>query len=663
MRISVPGRICLFGEHSDWAGGYRRTNAAIEPGLAIITGTNQGIHAEVRTHPSLLVVHATLEDGTRRPPFEVPMESAALLEVARTGGFYSYAAGVAYQVLVHHRVRGLEIDNDLTDLPVRKGLSSSAAVCVLVARAFNRLYDLKLTVRGEMELAYLGEITTPSRCGRLDQGCAYGQRPVLMHFDGDRIEVDELSVPRDIHMVVVDLKASKDTREILNQLNHCYPFAENEVQRRVQLYLGPINRDLVTRAAAALGHGDAAALGALMTEAQALFDAHVQPACPTQLASPVLHRVLAYPPIQPLIYGGKGVGSQGDGTAQFIARDAAAQAEIIRLLQGNLGLPCLDLVLRSSRRVRKAVIPAAGFGTRLFPATKAVKKELFPIIDHDGRACPAILTIIEEALAAGVEEVAILVQTRDRAVFEEVFCTPPPIENFNKLSARDQRYCEHLLAIGRRLTFLSQDTQEGFGHAVYCARAWVGDEPFLLLLGDHLYTSTTARCCARQLVDTFEHANRSVVGLMATPGAEVHHYGCVGGRWQQAGETLEILEFAEKPTPEYAAEHLAVEDLPDGQYLTVFGIYVIKPEIFGYLEENIRRNVRERGEFQLTSCLERLRREDGFVGRVIAGRRYDIGNPAAYLQTLVDYSRTPPLGPPDAGNHADDATHTTHEAS
>ena len=172
MNVFVPGRVCLFGEHSDWAGGHRRINADIEPGLAIITGTNQGIHAEVKPHPSRFVFRSTLNDGTRKGPYEVAMDRNALLDAAQKGGFFSYAAGVAYQVLTHYRVRGLEIDNYLTDVPVKKGLSSSAAVCVLVARAFNRIYDLKMTTRGEMELAYFGEITTPSRCGRLDQGCA-----------------------------------------------------------------------------------------------------------------------------------------------------------------------------------------------------------------------------------------------------------------------------------------------------------------------------------------------------------------------------------------------------------------------------------------------------------------------------------------------------------
>ena len=634
MKIFVPGRICLMGEHSDWAGGHRRTNAEIEKGYCLISGTNQGIYAEVSSHPTSLVLSSRTPDGEIIGPYEIPMEPKALLEEAERGGFWSYMAGVAYQVATNYRVRGLVIDNYLTDLPMKKGLSSSAAICVLTARAFNRVYDLKLTTRGEMELAYMGEITTPSRCGRMDQGCAFGTRPVLMTFDGDRLDTQELQVNTELNFVIVDLHAQKDTMEILNRLNRCYPFAENEVERGVQELLGPINKRIVHQALDFLKEGDAGRLGALMVEAQAFFDRYATPACPEELTSPVLHKVLDYAPLKPHVWGGKGVGSQGDGTAQFLARSVADQQAVVEIIERDLGMSCLTFTLKPGRKVRKALIPAAGFGTRLFPATKATKKELFPIIDRDGIAKPAILFIVEEALNAGIEEVVIIVQENDLNDFKSFFSAQISIENYNKLPRHFQEYSHRLLEIGRHITFVTQTAQEGFGHAVYCAREAIGNEPFLLMLGDHLYRSNTDRSCAQQMLDAYHQHGVSVVGLRRTPEDQIAAFGTVTGVWLESNQVLNLTEFAEKPTTDYAREHLFVSGLPQGEYLTLFGQYIIKPQIFEYLEEHIVNNVRERGEFQLTSCLDRLRQEDGFHGVVIDGRRFDIGLPEHYLETL-----------------------------
>ncbi|MBN1292311.1 MAG: GHMP kinase [Candidatus Latescibacteria bacterium] len=637
MKLFVPGRICLFGEHSDWAGGYRRINADIEKGYTLIVGTNQGVYAEVKPHPNKLIIHATLNDGTRKGPHEIPMNTEALLEEAEKGGFYSYAAGVAYQIITHYRVHGLEIDNYKTDLPIKKGLSSSAAICVLIARAFNRIYDLKMTTRGEMEYAYQGEITTPSRCGRMDQGCAYGNRPIMMVFDGDRIDIKELSVPNDLYCVIIDMGVGKDTKEILSRLNQCYPFAENEMQKNVQTYLGTISSDITHRAFDALKEGNAEKVGMLMNEAQKEFDIHLQPACPSQLTAPVLHNLLDYGPIQPYIYGGKGVGSQGDGSAQFIARDEESQQKAVEIIEHDLKMSCMKLTIQSHRGIRKAIIPAAGFGTRLFPATKAIKKELFPVIDKDGRAKPVILAIIEEALSAGIEEIGLIVQSCDKVIFEDFLHTPPRIENYNKLSKTDQKYSDYILEVGHHVTFITQDIQEGFGHAVYCAREWIGGEPFLLLLGDHLYRSENDKSCARQLIEAYEQFNQSVVGLKVSPASEVRNFGCVTGVWGEDTSALTVSKIYEKPEPDYAREHLAVEGIEDDHFLTLFGQYILKPQIFDYLEEHITHNIRERGEFQLTSCIDRLRQEDGLTGYLVKGKNFDIGQPEAYLNTIQNY--------------------------
>jgi UTP-glucose-1-phosphate uridylyltransferase len=471
----------------------------------------------------------------------------------------------------------------------------------------------------------------------MDQGCAFGSRPVLMTFDGDRLDTREIQVKNDFYLVVVDLQSHKDTMEILNRLNRCFPIAENETERNVQELLGSMNKDTVHRAIEALENGDPAALGAVMMEAQSNFDRYATPVCPEELTAPTLHKVLNHPPIREHVWGGKGVGSQGDGTAQFLARSEADQDAVIEILERDFHMPALKLTLNSGPKVRKAVIPAAGFGTRLFPATKAAKKELFPVIDRDGIAKPAILIIVEEALNAGIEEIIIIVQRDDLNDFYSLFNQQISIENYNKLPPHFQEYSRRILDMGKRISFVIQQNQEGFGHAVYSTRESVGDEPFLLMLGDHIYRSTGAVSCAQQMIDAYNKHGTSVVGLKRTPQDLIHSFGVVTATWLEDNKILSITEFAEKPTIDYARTNLRVPGIPEGEYLTVFGQYVIKPELFALLEMNIKNNLRERGEFQLPSALDRLRQIDGFNGLMIDGKRCDIGIPEHYLETLSTF--------------------------
>ncbi|WP_088243329.1 mevalonate kinase family protein [Calothrix rhizosoleniae] len=347
--IFVPGRLCLFGEHSDWAAGYRHLNPLLQQGYALITGTNQGLYARIKPHSDHFIFRTLLQDGTEKV-LTLPMKKQLLLAEIKRGEFFSYAAGVVYQLLTHFDIGGLEIDNYFTDLPIKKGLSSSAATCVLVAKAFNQVYDLKLTMHQQMEFAYWGETTTPSRCGRMDQACAYGSQPITMIFDGDRVTPTVLQVPQDLFFVLVDLGAGKNTKEILSQLNQCYPFAKNEVQRNVQKYLGEISYEITQAAVDALQVGDAQQIGMLMKLAQAEFDHYLIPACPQELTAPMLHKLLDYPPIQPYIWGGKGVGSQGDGTAQLIVKDKASQQKVIQIIEGDFPqMQCLQLTIYANK--------------------------------------------------------------------------------------------------------------------------------------------------------------------------------------------------------------------------------------------------------------------------------------------------------------------------
>ena len=345
MDLFIPGRLCLFGEHSDWAAQYRQVNLNIDPGYAIVVGTNQGIYAKAYLAQNLCF------QSVDRSQIELAMDNS-LLSVAKTNNFYSYVAGVAYEAWRRYRVGGIAIDNYAMSLPLKKGLSSSAAICVLIARAFNQLYDLGLTIKEEMDLAYWGERHTFSQCGRLDQACAYGSQPILMIFDGDSVEIQPLTVGKDLYLIVVDLAGNKNTQTILADLNQCYPTTKNPIEAKVQSYLGQTNVDIIKQATFAIERGDAAKIGSLMNCAQAEFDRCMIPACPSELTAPILHTLLRHSPLQRYTYGGKGVGSQGDGTAQFIARDRISQAKAIAIIQQDFPqMQCYELNIPQTKVV------------------------------------------------------------------------------------------------------------------------------------------------------------------------------------------------------------------------------------------------------------------------------------------------------------------------
>ncbi len=641
IELFVPGRICLFGEHSDWSGGFRRMNPELGCGEVVIAGTEEGLYARARKSDDGFRIIGTRCDGVRKEAL-FPMDAEELLQVARRGEFFSYAAGVARYMLTQYGVGGLELDNYKTSLPIKKGLSSSAAICVLIARAFNRVYGLNLSIRDEMEAAYQGERMTPSKCGRMDQGCAFGSGALRMTFDGDTLSTQPVAVGSTIHLLIADLKGKKDTVKILSDLTRWYPRTNDPIGQHVQAYLGDVNRAIVSEAIACLERGDAAGLGALMTRAQNEFDRHLQPSCPEELTAPKLHAVLNDPRVRELAYGGKGIGSQGDGSVQLVAKSEAERNELAAYLRNQLGLDCFTLNLRPSKSVRKALIPAAGLGTRMFPATKVVKKELFPVVTPEGRCKPLIQTIVEEAFSAGAEEIGIIVRPNDEPTLAGLF-SPVPEEYFNQLPDWAQEECRKLQEMGRRITFIHQTEQLGFGHAVYQARQWIGDEPVLLMLGDHIYSSKTEVSCARQLVDAFEAAGSelAIVSVYPAPGSTVHHYGTVAGEWTDVNrKVLKLSQFAEKPSLDYARKHLAMKGLiDDDQFLCVYGQYILTPELFDILGNQIARNIRQKNEFQLTTALEELRAKRGMLALMVDGWHYDTGQPKEYLESLLAYSK------------------------
>jgi UTP-glucose-1-phosphate uridylyltransferase/mevalonate kinase len=616
-------------------------NADLVPGAAIVTGTEQGISAIIEKSSQFEMHSVAPEIADIWSDFACPMKAEQLKEVAHSKSFFSYCAGVASYMLEWYNVGGVKITLTSMTLPMKSGLSSSAAICVLVTRAFNQLYALNLSTLGEMNIAYWGELRTASRCGRLDQACAFGVRPVLMNFDGEEISVERLSVKKPLHWVFADLCAEKDTIRILKDLNRGFPFADNEQEERIQEALGPDNQAIIRQAIQYIREGALPELGALMTEAQRLFDEKVAPMCPSQLASPVLHRTLADANIRQWTYGGKGVGSQGDGSVQFLAKDEACQTQLIDYLR-SIGMNPFRLTITPRYTVRKAVIPVAGFGTRLYPMTRFLKKDFFPIVDRDGLVKPVILILLEELLSSGIEEICIVIGSEEeRQQYRDFFELQLSEEHFGKLKPELRTYEEKIHRIGRHLHFVYQTEKRGFGHAVYQSVEFAAGEPVLLLLGDTIYRSHTGKSCTRQFIEAFEQFNCPMIAIHEIPLQDVSHYGILHGQWDTNREQfLHVDSFVEKPTVSYAEENLGVAT-KDGlaHYYSVFGQYILTPEIYAQLKKNIDAATDATKEIELTTAIDAVRQSSGLVGAVLDGEMFDMGKPDALRECVYQFAR------------------------
>lgn len=287
--------------------------------------------------------------------------------------------------------------------------------------------------------------------------------------------------------------------------------------------------------------------------------------------------------------------------------------------------------------IRKAVITAAGKGTRHYPATNAVQKELFPLVDRDGMSKPTIQIIVEEAFNAGVEEICLVVQPGEEAQF---------IKHFKGLTSAERAFfgskgwalkqSELLDRMKSAITYVHQTAQEGYGHAVYCARDWVKDDPFLLMLGDHLYTTRIKKSCALQLINGYEYFKKSVFAVKRTPAEMLYLFGTVAG--SPVGDipgAYNITRIQEKPDVSFARAYLQTPGLEEDVFLTFFGMHLLTPAIFDILEEHIRKDFRENGEIQLTSAQAALAQTEGAFGMEIDGIRLDMGTPLGLIETQM----------------------------
>ena len=272
--------------------------------------------------------------------------------------------------------------------------------------------------------------------------------------------------------------------------------------------------------------------------------------------------------------------------------------------------------------VKKAVIPAAGLGTRFLPATKAQPKEMLPIVDK-----PTLQYIIEEAVASGVEEILIITGRNKKSIedhFDKSVELELELENKGKTD---------LLEIVRGISnmvnihYIRQKEPKGLGDAIYCARYFIGDEPFAIMLGDDMVDNGQGPPCLKQLIDAYETHNASILGVQEVDKENTDKYGIIDGQ-KLSDNIYKVKALVEKPDPDQAPSNVAI-----------LGRYIITPQIFDILGQI---PPGKNGEIQLTDALEILKDKEDMYAYVFEGRRYDLGDKLGFLQATVEAARKKP---------------------
>lgn len=270
------------------------------------------------------------------------------------------------------------------------------------------------------------------------------------------------------------------------------------------------------------------------------------------------------------------------------------------------------------QKIRKAVIPAAGFGTRFLPATKAMPKEMLPIVDK-----PAIQYIVEEILASGIQEILIISGHAKRAI-EDHFDSSPELEQHLMESGKLKELEEIRKISDIKVHYVRQPYMRGLGDAILCTREFVDGEPFGVILGDDIVYTGNGEPALKQLMDRYYETGSTVVGCQVVPEEKVSAYGIIQGERTENPDLLKVVDMTEKPSIKEAPSRFAA-----------LGRYVITPEVFDILEQT---KPGKGGEIQLTDALRVMARCGNVYAYNFTGKRYDTGNKLGYLKAVVEFA-------------------------
>jgi UTP--glucose-1-phosphate uridylyltransferase len=291
----------------------------------------------------------------------------------------------------------------------------------------------------------------------------------------------------------------------------------------------------------------------------------------------------------------------------------------------------------SVRQIRKAVVPAAGLGTRHFPASHAVKKELFPIVGPDGINRALIHYHLRDLAAAGIEEICLIVQPGDDKPIRDYLNGPDDqyLKRLRKHPALENEAIE-MRSLAKRIRFVIQDHQEGFGHAVFQTKSFAGGETVLICLGDHLFRGTPISPYRELAEIAGKCGGKSVSAVNRIGPDDLKGFGTIAGkRRAENSRLIDVSLIIEKPDLAIARQKLRVDGLDENVYLGWFGIHALAPSIYDILDEMIRNDIRDNGEFQLTRAQEIQRHREGYVAlEMLNAERFDFGVPDDFVREV-----------------------------
>lgn len=606
IKVFVPGSLCLIGNHSEWINYDKAINQEMVTPMSIVTPVSEGILAEASINEKIILQGRNYKT--------IICDYINLKETMEENPFWKYVlCTISYLKIKYQELGGIHLKIKKDTLTMKKGLVSSSAICLLVVKAYNLLYNLNLSKDEETDIAYHSELLVESKPNPLIQNDHLG--PTMIQIANNHLEKKLLLVAQNVYMVYAIPVDSKTTTKSLCDFVDLAAFYGTE-NDEFEL-LDRENIDFMVKTCSYLANGNIEKLGVLMTEYQRKIDSSLIKTG-QELKVSIIQKLLNDENIKNLIYGGKCCYFNSNEAIEFIVRDKECQTKLVNYLK-NLNIYCRKTTIKSNK-IKKAIIPVGGYGTRMYPMTKCMGKEFLPVKCLDETIKPAILILLEEVIEAGIEKICLVLPKKYQKRYIEFFLNQYEAIGF-------EEHTRKLQNIFNKLTFINDDEQKGLANSINLCKKFIGNDCFMLLLGDQIYKSNSKDSCVKQILNFYYKKYLPVISVGITKIDGINNYGILYGDSWIDDNSFYIKTIVEKPSIEFARRNLKMIKNNEEVYYSVFGCYILDSYILS--QKNIDFSINLANYIFNRKC----------IAFIPSGRYFDIGNVQSYYDTFINFSK------------------------